>query len=140
MPLTTSFSTRGTLLLYGGGAFLSSVGIFCMFLRGGEGERVVGGEGVRSGLGGSRRCVHHTLVRTRTTFSRSRVPMNTIVIYESHVVSETRGLARVLASIATRTRVRTVASKTGVLNKGCLGSYALCIAMRPYIVYTKTLK
>lgn len=72
------------------------------------------------------------------TTRRKRIPIKTIMIYHSHVVNHKRGLARALGSIATRTRVRTIATTTGALNKGCLGRYALCIAIRPYIVYTNT--
>lgn len=77
-------------------------------------------------------------MRTRGTTSENRMPIKTIIIYGRQVVNHTRGLARALGSMATRTRVRTVATTTGILNNGCLGRYALCMAIRPYIVYTKT--
>ncbi len=83
-------------------------------------------------------CVGGTLRRTRQTCRRSRVPMKTIIMYKGEVLTEARGRARALASMATRTRVLTVATTTGTLKKGCLGRYALCMAVRPYIVYTKT--
>lgn len=77
-------------------------------------------------------------MRTNGTTRQKRIPMKTIIIYGRQVVTHTRGLARALGSIATRTRVRTVATTTGILNNGCLDRYALCIAIRPYIVYTNT--
>lgn len=77
-------------------------------------------------------------MRTIGTKREKRIPINTMIIYGRQVVTHTRGLARALGSIATRTRVRIVATTTGILNKGCLGRYALCIAIRPYIVYTNT--
>ncbi len=89
------------------------------------------------GVSGSGCFVRRTVGRTRGSLVRNKLPVKTIVIGSSRVVSEKRGELVRGGSIILRTRVSTVRGTNHLSCRSCT-RYALCAALSPYPVYSKT--